>query len=139
MNPLDRSPPDEFAARLRRELGASALPTPSPALWQRIEHSHRRRRTLRRVRRAGLGIAALLLVAVLPLRWSTPPPAEPVTLEAAAAAPDAEALRRIDRQLQAAYDGGADPEQIATLWRLREQLALTGAEELAHESHIISL
>lgn len=138
MNRNDPASADAFAALLREELGSAVLPTPSPALWTRIEHSHQRRRRQRRLRRAGLGIAALLLLALLPLRPWNAPPDEPVAVEAAAPAPDSEALRRIDRQLQAAYDGGADPEQIATLWRLREQLALTGAED-SHESHIISL
>ena len=124
---------------LRRHLAGLADPAPSPALFARIERSRVQRRR-RRLWLRGSAVAALLLGALLPLRGLLAPAPESVPVaELAPLDPDEIALRRIDRQLQAAYDRGADSDTLQTLWLARERAAVhTRTPETADES-VISL
>lgn len=124
---------------LRRHLAGLADPAPSPALFARIERSRVQRRR-RRLWLRGSAVAALLLGALLPLRGLLAPAPESVPVaELAPPDPDEIALRRIDRQLQAAYDRGADSDTLQTLWLARERAAVhTRTPETADES-VISL
>ncbi len=109
---------------------------PDPALWSRIAQTHLRRR---RWRQYGMAAAATVLIgvgaALLP-RPSTGPEA-PRWAEAQHESQVLEAewrrladggrpttvgltrLRSIDGALQAAYDRGADADEIAPLWQQR--------------------
>ena len=125
---------------LRRHLAGLADPAPSPALFARIERSRVQRRRRRQWLRGSALAALLLLGALLPLRGLlAPAPASVPVAELAPPDPDEIALRRIDRQLQAAYDRGADSDTLQTLWLARERAAVhTRTPETADES-VISL
>jgi hypothetical protein len=129
---------------LRRHLAGLRDPAPPPALFARITRSQRRRRWRRRLLRGG-AFGALLLAALLPLRERLAPAPAPVAVDAgavlAALQPDpAEAaLRRIDRQLQAAYDRGADAETLHALWLARERAALHADSPETADASVISL
>lgn len=134
----------ELTQRLRlRELPMSE---PSSDLWQRIADTHQGRLRRARVRRgiAGSGLAAMALAAlIIAPKWLAPA-AEGVdwlaraqalelqlhALEAtrgahadSTGALDTQAeIARIDNALQAAYDTGAEREQLAPLWKRRSEL-----------------
>lgn len=114
---------------------------PNPALWSRIAATHARRRRVRQWSFAAaatvlLGIAAALLVRPLPpttTQW-TDAQRESQALEtewrrlADGGRPTAVGLTRlrsIDAALQAAYDRGGDVNELAPLWRQRNE-ALRG-------------
>ena len=135
-----------LAQRLRlREL---PLGEPSPDLWQRIADTHAGRVRRARVRRAiaGASLAAMLLLAVLVApKWLAPSGSErEVDWQARAQALELQlrALRdssgapadnagaletqseiaRVDDALQAAYDTGAERDQLELLWKRRSEL-----------------
>jgi hypothetical protein len=136
----------ELTQRLRlRELPVSE---PSSNLWQRIAETHNGRRRRARLQRLmlGSGLAAMALAAVLVApKWLTPAAVESEVdwqaraqalelqlhaLQAAAGARQENAgaldtqseLARIDDALQAAYDTGAERDQLALLWKRRSEL-----------------
>ncbi len=131
-------------AWLVAELAALPDPPPPDRLYGRILASRQRRRRHSRL----YAVAALLVLGALiwplldagrlgegpaPLTEVSSPDPLP------ALPPAASALLHIDRQLQAAYDRGADPAQITTLWRVRERIVEQNPkQEPAHE-HILSL
>ena len=130
----------EHSDPLRRHLAGLADPSPSPALFARIERSRVTRRR-RRLWLRGTAVAAVLLLgALLPLRGLlAPPPAAVPVAELAAPDADGIALRRIDRQLQAAYDRGADSETLQTLWLARERAAVQPRTPENADASVISL
>jgi len=114
--------------------------TPAANLWPRIAAAHARNERQKRRRRVlagagGAAAAAILGAAVLllPQRASPPPVVaddqrESQTLEsqwqhlAASTSPSPSGLSRlrsIDATLQAAYDRGAQADELASLWRQR--------------------
>jgi hypothetical protein len=115
--------------------------SPDPALWPRIVAARRvaARRQRRRTAVAGLAMAASAALAVWLLPSPVVPPPHGVAdgqresrlLEGewqrmAARAPGGLArLHGIDAALQAAYDKGAGPDELAPLWRQRNR-ALRG-------------
>jgi hypothetical protein len=136
----------ELTQRLRlRELPVGE---PSPDLWQRIADTHGGRVRRARMRRGiiGSGLAALLLVAVVVApKWLEPSAMErEVDWQARAQALELQlgALRdstsahvdnagaleaqseiaRVDDALQAAYDTGAERDQLELLWKRRSEL-----------------
>lgn len=130
---------------MRQGVDLSRLPRfePDPALWQRIVATHASRQRRRRIGGAGFAAVAAAVFAAVLLVPRTPP--APVAIDAVAAgeresrmledewlrlAPDARPLpsarlRAIDAALQAAYDRGAPGDEVAPLWRQRNQ-ALRG-------------
>lgn len=98
---------------------------PPERLWARIDHARAAR--VRRRQLGGASALAVLAVAILaPLL--RPPPPTPAPAPAAAHAPEAvHELRAIDRALQAAYDRGASPQEITSLWAMREALLQRGS------------
>lgn len=137
---------DDLAQRLRlREL---PIGEPSPDLWQRIADTHagRVRRARRRRGVIGSSLAVLALVAVLVApKWLAPAATErDVDWQARAQALELQlhALRdstgaradddgalaaqleiaRVDDALQAAYDTGAERDQVTLLWKRRSEL-----------------
>ncbi|HSE13433.1 MAG TPA: hypothetical protein VLB69_12455 [Rudaea sp.] len=135
----------ELTRRLRlRELPMSE---PSSDLWQRIADAHQGRLRRARVRRGivGSGVAAMALAAlIIAPKWPAPAAEGDVdwlaraqalelqlrALEAtrgahadSTGALDTQAeIARIDNALQAAYDTGAEREQLAPLWKRRSEL-----------------
>ena len=118
-----------------------AMLPPSADLWQRIATAHvarKRRRTVRRV--AGVGSAAMLFVAmvtvgVVKLReptsvdWQARAQALELQLNEALvqrgvqpAGDTEEELERVDFALQAAYDRGANKNELVPLWKQRSEL-----------------
>lgn len=113
---------------------------PDPALWSRIAAAHVRRR---RARRAGFALAATVLLGVgaALLRPLQAPAPQWTEAQRESQALEAEwqriadagrpaplglsRLRSIDAALQAAYDRGADEQEIAPLWQRRND-ALRG-------------
>jgi hypothetical protein len=109
-------------------------------LWPRIAVEHRARRRRRHLRRAAVATFACVLVAGaiafgwLPrsqsgVDWQARAQALEIEFNAArgAASPvlaaDAESeLARLDSALQAAYDRGAQPTELAGLWKRRSEL-----------------
>jgi len=135
-----------LAQRLRlRELPVGE---PSPDLWQRIAATHAGRVRRARVRRAivGSSLAAVVLIAILVApKWLAPSATErDVDWQARAQALELQlrALRdnsgahadsagaleaqseiaRVDDALQAAYDTGAERDQLELLWKRRSEL-----------------
>lgn len=114
---------------------------PRPDLWSRIQFAHQRRKRLRRRHGIWLGAmlasAAVLLVVLLPRSSEVDPgAAEPSVWQARSHALEREwlassresmdpryraELRLIDAQLQAAYDRGANRDELAPLWKLRSE------------------
>jgi len=136
----------ELMQRLRlRELPVGE---PSPDLWQRIADSHVGRMRRARMRRGivGSSLAALILLAVLVApKWLEPAATEhAIDWQARAQALELQlrALRdsigthadnagaletqseiaRVDDALQAAYDTGAERDQLEQLWKRRSEL-----------------
>ncbi|MGA9421112.1 MAG: hypothetical protein WBW61_02055 [Rhodanobacteraceae bacterium] len=123
------------------DMPLAALPefAPDAMLWPRVLAAHRRRRRIRNLLRVGVGsaIAAVLVAALVLMPRPVQRDAtgnllarqrESQTLERewqgmrhnVTASPSACAnVRLIDRALQAAYDRGAKPEELAPLWRKR--------------------
>ncbi len=118
-----------------------AMLPPSADLWQRIATAHvarKRRRMVRRV--AGVGSAAVLFVAmvtvgVVKLReptsvdWQARAQALELQLNEALvqrgvqpAGDTEEELERVDFALQAAYDRGANKNELVPLWKQRSEL-----------------
>ena len=136
----------ELAQRLRlREL---PVVEPSPDLWQRIAVTHAGRMRRARMRRAIIGssLAAILLVAVvgapkslapsateravdwqaraqaLELQLHALPDSAGVHADNAGARETQSEIARIDDALQAAYDTGAESNQVELLWKRRSEL-----------------
>lgn len=123
---------------LHRHLAGLPEPQPAPALWPRIERTRRRRQLGRRVATV-CGAGVLVLGSVMALRMPTRDPGAFVTAAPSAPTHFSANLRAIDHQLQAAYDGAADAEQIKSLWRAREHAANSlDARSIDHD-HIIRL
>ena len=125
---------------LRRHLAGLSDPAPPPALFARIERSRVSRRRRRLWLRGSALAAVLLLGALLPLRGLLAPASSPAAI-AELAPPDVDeiALRRIDRQLQAAYDRGADDDTLQTLWLARERAAVHTRTTETADASVISL
>lgn len=122
-------------------LGGLPEHDPRPDLWSRIQFAHQRRKRQRRRHGIWLGAmlasAALLLVVLLPRSTEFDPgAAEPTGWQARSHALEQEwlessresmdpryraELKLIDAQLQAAYDRGANPNELAPLWKLRSE------------------
>ncbi|MGA8278402.1 MAG: hypothetical protein WB784_09420 [Rhodanobacteraceae bacterium] len=131
----------EVGALASARMKLAALPefALDAALWPRVLTAYQRRRRIRNLLRVGVGgaIAAMLVVALVlmprPVQrdatsnlvvWQR----ESQTLERewqgmhhnTTGSVSARAnMRLIDRALQAAYDRGATPEELAPLWRKR--------------------
>lgn len=119
---------------------APAMLPPSADLWSRIAAAHRARRRRRTVLRvAGVGSAAVLLIAVVTLGvhsmreptvdWQARAQALELQLNEAIAQRSAplssdtqEELARVDFALQSAYDRGANKSELAPLWKQRSEL-----------------
>jgi hypothetical protein len=120
--------------------------SPDAGLWSRIAAEHAKRNAAPRARRwiAGLAAAAAAVAVIVTVpRLTGTKPAEPVALEgqresqalerewrsltpvSARPSVDLARLRVIDAALQAAYDRGAGTEELAPLWKERNQ-ALRG-------------
>jgi hypothetical protein len=128
-------------SRVAALLGGLPELDPRPDLWSRIQFAHQRRKRQRRRRGMWVGAmlasAALVLVLLLPQSSEVDPgAAEPAAWQAQSHALEQEwlassresmdpryraELKLIDAQLQAAYDRGADPGELAPLWRLRSE------------------
>ena len=136
------------------DLDPSQVEMPEDALWQRIRHTRGRRRRHRQLlATAAVGLFGVVLGAGLmsplaPWNDATAPFAEqPVAAQpesptspadfataaanAAAFSSDHEALRAIDRRLQAAYDRNAGADEIRRLWQVRDALL---AQPMASEA-----
>lgn len=131
---------DFFPERGERRSGLHDLPefAADPALWSRIVEA-RSQAAARRWRLRAFGAAAAAVVATLALGWprpgpdvrySTAPEIESRALENEwrdLAGVDSQAsggfhrLRFIDASLQSAYDRGAAPDELAPLWRQRNE------------------
>lgn len=128
---------------IRPAIDLQKLPVfaPDPALWSRIAAAHAYRR---RVRHWGFAAAASVLLGITVALTLRPTP--PLAPQWAAAQRESQALeaqwlhlandgrphavgvtrlRSIDAALQAAYDRGAAADEIAPLWRQRNE-ALRG-------------
>ena len=127
--------------RVAALLGGLPEHDPRPDLWSRIQFAHQRRKRQRRRHGIWLGAmlasAAVLLVVLLP-RSSVVDTgaADPAGWQARSHALEQEwlassresmdpryrtELKLIDAQLQAAYDRGANPNELAPLWKLRSE------------------
>ncbi len=138
--------------------GIADLPEfdPDPALWTRIQRGHARRVIRRRLIRAGGFSASGAVVAIVILLgargdFTGPSGTRDVTdgrfqsqalqnqSSAVVAGPQNEevsvSVRRVDRELQMAYDQGADASRLRALWALRNQLL----ESLAREDGVRGL
>jgi hypothetical protein len=135
----DRSEPDW----LRQALVALPDPEPAAPLFERIMHSRARRRRQRRLAlTAALGVLGVLGASMAPLLHA--PDAPPIETTHAEARPGTDvALLLLDRQLQAAYDRGADDSEIAALWEARAHLLIGDARPVhhqePHDARILSL
>ncbi|GIX34656.1 MAG: hypothetical protein KatS3mg126_0435 [Lysobacteraceae bacterium] len=112
----DRTPADPQLAEALRRLQDPPAPA---ALFDRILRSRAQRRWRRR-----LGLACLVLAGGL-LWLPAGPPGERGDRETGATAAAADRgleLWLLDRRLQAAYEHGADSEQLARLWQARANL-----------------
>lgn len=112
---------------LRAGLAQLPLEAPPPSLWLALQAAHAERYPRRRPQRWRYAAAAVLVLALLPVFLPRePPPAppgvDPVAVDAANPGARAAALRVIDRQLQQGYLQGASDEELAPLWRRREEL-----------------
>jgi hypothetical protein len=109
------------------------LPDPAPpaALHDTTLRAFRRRRTRRAALLATAAGVACVAIGMAGLQVWAPgtlaPPTSPTTSVAAAAAipsaSRADALRDIDRSLQAAYDAGASDAEVEALWAQRTALS----------------
>jgi hypothetical protein len=119
---------------------------PDPGLWSRIAAEHQKRAAKPRPRRwigfAAAAAAAVAVVVTVP-RLTGTKPGEPIALEgqresqalerewhaltpvSARPSVDLARLRVIDAALQSAYDRGAGSEELAPLWKERNE-ALRG-------------
>jgi hypothetical protein len=144
------SEPELSFQNLAQRLRLRELPVgePSPDLWQRIADTHAGRVRRARVRRGivGSSLAAIVLLAILVVpKWLEPSAAQrDVDWQARAQALELQlrALRdssgahadnagaleaqseiaRVDDALQAAYDTGAEKDQLELLWKRRSEL-----------------
>jgi hypothetical protein len=144
------SEPELSFRHLTRRLRLRDLPVgePSADLWQRIADTHAGRVRRARVRRGivGSGLAAIVLIAILVVPgwlepsatqrgvdWQARAQALELQLRAlsdggGAHAENAGALEaqieiaRVDDALQAAYDTGAQRDQLELLWKRRSEL-----------------
>jgi hypothetical protein len=117
--------------------------TPDAGLWSRIAAEHAKRKAPQQPRRwIALGAAAAVVAAIIAvLRFTGTKPAEPLAEgqresqalesewralpEGARPSVDLARLRIIDAALQSAYDRGAGSEELAPLWKERNE-ALRG-------------
>lgn len=106
------------------QLDPTRIEMPEDALWQRISSTRVRRRQRRQVLvTAAVGLFGVLLGAGLmspSAPWQNGAAVVEQAPQSAPSAPANEALRAIDRRLQAAYDRSADPAEIRRLWQLRD-------------------
>jgi hypothetical protein len=144
------SEPELSFQNLAQRLRLRELPVgePSPDLWQRIADTHAGRVRRARVRRGivGSSLAAIVLLAILVVpKWLEPSAvqrdvdwqarAQALELQlralrdnSGAQADNAGALEaqseitRVDDALQAAYDTGAEKDQLELLWKRRSEL-----------------
>jgi len=105
-------------------------PEPPPALLDATLRAYRRRRTRRGAllaTAAGVAIVAVGAALQLLVPVGSSPQAPPTAAVAGAAstpaASRADALRDIDRSLQAAYDAGASDAEVEALWAQRTALS----------------
>lgn len=131
MQPLEPHGNDELRARL----GALLDPAPPAPLWQRIEHSQRRRQQRRWALR---GVAAVALLVFAGLSWRAPLPGEALAPPPLASA-STPALADLDRQLQQAYDRELDPRVIQRLWQQRARLAQAAQWQDSEENHDVAI
>ena len=135
---------DETESRAQvGQLDLHRLPvfTPDPALWPRLLAGQLRRRRAQRFQRGLSGVAALVFACAAIVLL--PHPQAPLQQEIAAGQRESQALesqwhqlansgsanpmnltrvRMIDADLQAAYDRGATAQDIAPLWRQRNDV-----------------
>ncbi|MGE4073187.1 MAG: hypothetical protein AB7E72_18615 [Lysobacterales bacterium] len=111
---------------LRRRLAQLPEEAPPPSLWLALQAAHAAefRRQRRPRPRWPYAMAAVLMLAAVPvLLWH--PPA-PVPNAAPSLAPEASyqttALRTLDRELQRRVLDGATDAELAPLWQQREQI-----------------
>jgi len=130
----------EIAQRL--PAAADATHVPAADLWPRIAAAHRtrqRRRRMRRLAAFAIGLSTAFAAAVLLPGWFAQPAAavdwqaraqalemqlsaSPTLSDASnAGVLDAE-LARVDIALQAAYDRGAQANELIPLWKQRSEL-----------------
>ena len=130
------------ASEVRSRLAALPEFMPDAALWPRVQAAHQRRLRLRTIRRAGFGsaIAAVLVAIVISMPRA---PDQTARTRLAARQQESHALERkwqdmrgdapddpiaranvrlVDRALQAAYDRGATPAELALLWQKRNEV-----------------
>lgn len=119
---------------------ATNLPTfsPDPALWPRVAAARRRQAVRGRRVRAGLALAAVMVLglAIVPVTWQRHAPGHVATVQDESRAledewrrlapPDVHAygagrVRAIDAALQTAYDRGADTDETRVLWQQRNR------------------
>lgn len=104
-----------------------SLPEPplSEEVWHRLDRRRRRRKVLRR---GGVAVAlasAFAFLGFFPGKESLVPAPERVPALAVAAGVHSGSLQAVDRALQAAYVRGASDEEVAPLWEVRRQMALS--------------
>lgn len=136
------SEPLNYGAGAQHRFANRMLPVfdPSPDLWSRIVERHANvQRGARRRRLVALCSAALAGVAILigagalrrgtDIDWQARAQAlelrlhalEPAPVPASGVAAEAQ-LVQLDTLLQAAYDNGADRNEVAALWKRRSEL-----------------
>lgn len=118
--------------------------TPDAALWPRVLAGQRRRRHVQRVQRFGACVGAMIFACAAIVLLPHPlQPLQPLQQQIAAGQRESQALesqwlrvagsmpaatsnltrvRIIDADLQAAYDRGAAAQDIAPLWRQRNEV-----------------
>jgi hypothetical protein len=116
------------------------LPDPAPpaALHDATLRAFRRRRTRRTALLAtaagvafgAIGMAGQRLLAPGAPAPHMPPPASVAASTVPPAGARTDALRDIDRSLQAAYDAGASDAEVAVLWAQRRALAGRDADSV---------
>lgn len=116
------------------------LPDPAlpAALHDATLHAFRRRRARRTALLATAAGVTFVAIGMAGLRVLTPgapapqpsPTASVAVVAAIPSASRADALRDIDRSLQAAYDAGASDAELAPLWAQRHALARRGADSV---------
>jgi hypothetical protein len=126
---------NEGTHAMNHALRAIEDPPVPEAVWTRLDA---RRRTVfaRRRQLAGAALLALVaggLTALLPRPGADVRPDDRIVEAGAAGLPEPIVLqvRAIDRELQAAYQSGADAGEIARLWRARVALLDAGGDGTA--------
>lgn len=123
-----RAPEEAPDADLLGYLSGLPAPAATPALWARIDGTQTRRRRRRQLLGAGGAVSAVAVLAMVAVHIGRSAVDAPIVFEANVPLAAPLDVRQIDRQLQAAYDDAADPEQINALWQARA-LATTPIEQ----------